>query len=726
MKKLRRILIVALILALCGAGASYAVKKSSSAAVKTVEVCSVQDVNSYYGPSYSETIEGTIISKDTQAVYLDTEHELKAVYVEEGDKVKKGDKLLEYDMLEEELNAEREDLNRRIMELELGTLRQQLDILRSGRIPEAMDSGISMDSDDYDDEDDDDYGADEDDEEVEITASADELPADAVGAPDESGVPDAFAAAEDAITVEEDLISPDDGSQDDPDDGIQIEEEESFIVDEDDGSGGLIDDGTSGTGVIGDSDDFTAVMDAIYAFMEQANAVTESANASVNNLADDRQLAAISAAIETFQTEFADASDMTKTSLSGESVTVTDYTVSAAVSSLIGEGNAASLQTAYDRLCVYRFLGIMQKLNPAGSSSIVLGEAFAVQNADLIRDAVDAVSCLPDSVLDYETLEFTDAYGTLNGAWTADGTESRIIFLLRMADILNGASVVEQSMDEGDQDITVTEGLGGSDWDDDDGLDDDGADPIDIASLIKEKEREIKEMELDIRESLLELKEYEDKLNRKIIYSNMDGVVMQAGTLKAQAMDGAFVLVTGKAGLYVKGTINELSLETVKLGDTITGTTYEGEDFTAEIVEISPYPGSSGTDFYYGFGSQNDNESYYPFLAFIEDAEGLEVDTGVDMSLTGGSAMYDTEAGLSLEEFFIRKDGEGRSYCYVRGESGLLEKRYLQLGTVEWGVATIKSGLSPDDYIAFPYGKNVKEGAQTVIVDTLSAISSYY
>ena len=110
MKKLKRILAVALILALCGAGVSYAVKKTSSASVKTVEVCSVQDVNSYYGPSYQDTIEGTIISKDTQAVYLDTEHELKAVYVKEGDKVKKGDKLLEYDMLEEELKGVRDEL----------------------------------------------------------------------------------------------------------------------------------------------------------------------------------------------------------------------------------------------------------------------------------------------------------------------------------------------------------------------------------------------------------------------------------------------------------------------------------------------------------------------------------------------------------------------------------------------------------------------------------------
>lgn len=720
MKKLKRILAVALILALCGAGVSYAVKKTSSASVKTVEVCSVQDVNSYYGPSYQDTIEGTIISKDTQAVYLDTEHELKAVYVKEGDKVKKGDKLLEYDMLEEELNAEREDLNRRIMELELETLRQQLQILKSGRIPEAMNDSLSTDSDDYEDDYEDDYGADEDEEEVEITASADVLPVEEIPAA-EPEAPDAFAAAEDTGAIEDgSTIEPDDGT----DDAIPAENDDaSFIVDEDDGTD-LIDDGTSGTGQGGDSEDFTALMDAIYSFMEQANSITGAANESIDKLAGEGMLASIRSAMADFQTQFADSTEMTKTSLSGESVTVTDYTVSPAVSSLIGGTNASSLQKAYDRLCLYQFMGIMQQLNPTGGSSISLGEAFAIRNADLIRAAVDAVSSLPASVLDYGTLEFTDEYSSLNNPWTADGTESRIIFLLRMSDLLNGASVIEQSTEPGDEDITNSDGLDDTDWDDD-GLDD-GDDPVDFPAMIKEKEREIKEMELDIRESRLELKEYEDKLSKKIIYANMDGVVMQAGTLKAQAVDGAFVLVTGRAGLYVKGTINELALETVRLGDTITGTTYEGEDFTAEIVEISPYPGSSDSDYFYGFGSQNENESYYPFLAFIEDAEGLEVDTGVDMTLGGGSSMYDTEAGLSLEEFFIRKDGGGRSYCYVRGEDGLLEKRYLQLGLVEWGVATIKSGLSPDDYIAFPYGKNVREGVPTVIVDNLSAISSYY
>ena len=42
--------------------------------------------------------------------------------------------------------------------------------------------------------------------------------------------------------------------------------------------------------------------------------------------------------------------------------------------------------------------------------------------------------------------------------------------------------------------------------------------------------------------------------------------------------------------------------------------------------------------------------------------------------------------------------------------------------TVEATVINIKSGLRQDDYIAFPYGEGVEEGAQTVEVDFLSAV----
>ena len=67
--------------------------------------------------------------------------------------------------------------------------------------------------------------------------------------------------------------------------------------------------------------------------------------------------------------------------------------------------------------------------------------------------------------------------------------------------------------------------------------------------------------------------------------------------------------------------------------------------------------------------------------------------------------------GLVLENPFIRTEN-GRSYVYTVGEDDLLEKRYIRTGRSMWGSYTeILGGLSPDGYVAFPYGRQTKEGA---------------
>jgi hypothetical protein len=76
---------------------------------------------------------------------------------------------------------------------------------------------------------------------------------------------------------------------------------------------------------------------------------------------------------------------------------------------------------------------------------------------------------------------------------------------------------------------------------------------------------------------------------------------------------------------------------------------------------------------------------------------------------------------------FIRSEN-GKSYVYVESD-GKLEKRYVSTGMNLWGSYTeITSGLSMDDYVAFPYGTEVKEGAKTVESDIsdLYSSASYY
>ena len=62
---------------------------------------------------------------------------------------------------------------------------------------------------------------------------------------------------------------------------------------------------------------------------------------------------------------------------------------------------------------------------------------------------------------------------------------------------------------------------------------------------------------------------------------------------------------------------------------------------------------------------------------------------------------------------FIRTEN-GKSYVMVRDDSGKLEKRWVQTGRNLWGSYTqIRGGLTVDDFVAFPYGRNVTEGANT-------------
>ena len=91
--------------------------------------------------------------------------------------------------------------------------------------------------------------------------------------------------------------------------------------------------------------------------------------------------------------------------------------------------------------------------------------------------------------------------------------------------------------------------------------------------------------------------------------------------------------------------------------------------------------------------------------ADLSDNEWVSVKRN-NTSVSGGSGFY-------LDNMFILTEGS-KSYVYVRGENDKLEKRQVKTGTISYGSTEILSGLNRDtEWIAFPYGKTVKEGAST-------------
>ncbi len=78
--------------------------------------------------------------------------------------------------------------------------------------------------------------------------------------------------------------------------------------------------------------------------------------------------------------------------------------------------------------------------------------------------------------------------------------------------------------------------------------------------------------------------------------------------------------------------------------------------------------------------------------------------------------VQDEEAAdaLYIQKAYIREDDAG-SYVMKAGIDNRLVKQYVQTGKSLYGSSLeIKSGLTIDDYVAFPYGPDVKEGVRVL------------
>lgn len=256
---------------------------------------------------------------------------------------------------------------------------------------------------------------------------------------------------------------------------------------------------------------------------------------------------------------------------------------------------------------------------------------------------------------------------------------------------------------------------GDVDWSDP-GDFDDGYTEDELKQAIKEKEAEIRKLELDKRESDLKIEKSRREVNEATISSTINGVVKSVGDPSVGEIDGkAFVVITSDEGLYVKGAISELNLDTIKKGDVVQGMGNEsGISFAATITEISPYPEDSNN---YGFGEGNSNSSYYPFTAYIESADGLSNNESAQITISGGSGNADT---IYLYKAYVRTEN-GQSYVYKVDENKRLKQQFVKTGkTLFSQYIEIKEGLTNEDKIAFPYGKNVKNGAKVKDADDTS------
>jgi hypothetical protein len=226
-----------------------------------------------------------------------------------------------------------------------------------------------------------------------------------------------------------------------------------------------------------------------------------------------------------------------------------------------------------------------------------------------------------------------------------------------------------------------------------------------IAQMRAEQQKTIKTLEFNIKMAEADYKIALTEAYDGKVYAEIDGEVVSVLTEEeAKQTMQPILKVSGGGGFYVQGSVSELEKEKMQVGQEVTindwntGMTHVG---TIQALGDFPDPASGWN------GMGNPNASFYPFTVFVDEEADLQEGRYV-------SVVYSTatgEHGVYLQNPFLRTE-QGKSYVYVMGADGRLEQRFVQTGKALWGSYTeILSGLSAEDLVAFPYGKNVKPGA---------------
>ena len=228
-----------------------------------------------------------------------------------------------------------------------------------------------------------------------------------------------------------------------------------------------------------------------------------------------------------------------------------------------------------------------------------------------------------------------------------------------------------------------------------------------IAEMRSQQEKTIKDLEFNIKMADAEYKIMLTEVSDGKVYAEVDGTVVSILTEEEAQMSGQpLIKVSGGGGFFVEGAISELDRDIMVIGSEVTVNDWRsGMVYTGTIQSVGDYPSSQNS--WNGMG--NPTATYYPFTVFVAEDADLQSGSYVSIVYSSGTS----ENGIYLENPFLRTEN-GQSYVYVRGEDGNLEQRFVSTGKSLWGSYTeILGGLTAEDFLAFPYGTEVKPGAPT-------------
>ncbi len=309
----------------------------------------------------------------------------------------------------------------------------------------------------------------------------------------------------------------------------------------------------------------------------------------------------------------------------------------------------------------------------------------------------------------FEVREGNSNYGSLISSFKLDGTQ--------LSAIIQTMAPLEDSTMEDIQDVlldaTPTPTPNPNNYDDM------GYTSSQLKEEIEKKKTEIRDLQYALKQAKLNLEIAQRALDNSTVLSNVDGRVRTLIDLElAVAESKPFMVVSGDDKFYISGSLSEGLLGSIAVGDTVSAMSWmNGMSYSAQIVSISDFPMDNSSGYGY-YGAGNPNSSSYEFTAVVEDGDdSLENGMGVEITMN----VQDTADGgaLYLDKPYLREDDAG-FYVMKAGRDNRLHKQYVQTGKTIYSGSylEIKSGLTAEDFIAFPYGVDTKEGVRVILQDS--------
>ena len=208
--------------------------------------------------------------------------------------------------------------------------------------------------------------------------------------------------------------------------------------------------------------------------------------------------------------------------------------------------------------------------------------------------------------------------------------------------------------------------------------------------------------------------------------SSMDDSVDDTSSDSSSGSDSnnAFITILSTGAYRIKGTINELNINSIVEGEPViirsrvdSNQTWKG---TMGTIDKDSATTSNSSNSYFGMTDSSDsqtNTSTYPFYVNLESSEGLMLGQHVYIELDEGQDSQKT--GVWISEVYIMDAETDSPYVWAADKDNKLEKRSVILGQYDedLGEYEIADGLTKDDCIAYPSEVLTEGMATTTNID---------